>query len=382
MGAVLKPADEEELAEAIATGEGAFEIVGTGTKRQWGRPMGALPQIDMSGFSQVHLYEPEELVLESGAGTPLSRIEALLAEKGQQLAFEPADLSALLGSGHSGTIGGIASCNLSGPRRLKSGAARDHILGFRGVSGRGEAFKAGGRVVKNVTGYDLAKLMCGAFGTLAVLTSVTFKVMPAAEHEETLLLASRNVGQAVATMARAMGSPADMSGAAHLPGVGTLLRLEGIKPSVTYRRDALIKLLGGKAHVLGPKESRRRWREIRDVLPLAATSSAVWRLLVPPSAAAAVIERLQPLGDVTYYLDWAGGLIWLAVPPTGDAGATRIRAAIGEGHATLMRAPEAIRAEIEVFQPQAPALASLTQRVKNAFDPGRRLNPGRMFRGL
>lgn len=382
MAAVLKPASEGELAETIAAAESAFEIAGAGTKRQWGRPMAKLPLIDMSGFDSIHLYEPEELILEAGAGTQLPAIAALLAEKGQQLAFEPPDFSALLGGSHGGTIGGIASCNLSGPRRLKAGAARDHILGVRGVSGRGEVFKAGGRVVKNVTGYDVAKLMCGAHGTLAVLTSVVFKVMPAAEHEETLVLAGLDVAEAVAAMARAMASPAEVSGAAHVPGRGTFLRLEGIKPSVAYRREALIKLLGGKIEVFDPEGSRKLWQEIRDVRPLASAPAAIWRLLIAPTAAPALIKGLEPLGDFSFFLDWAGGLVWLAVPASGDAGAGPIRAALGEGHATLIRAPEAIRAAVDVFQPQPPALSALTRRVKESFDPARRLNPGRMFRGL
>ena len=382
MIAVVRPTSEEELAEAIAASEDPFEIVGTGTKRQLGRPMAALPRIDMSGFDQIHLYEPEELVIEVGAGMTLATISALLAERGQQLAFEPPDFSSLLGGDHAGTIGGLASCNLSGPRRLKAGAARDHILGVRGVSGRGEAFKAGGRVVKNVTGYDLAKLMCGAHGTLAALTTVTFKVIPVAEHEETLVLLGLDVAGAVAAMARAMASPADVSGAAHLPGRGTFLRLDGIAPSVAYRREALIRLLAGGAEVLGPEESWNLWQEIRDVRPLASSPSAIWRLLVAPTSAPTLIKRLEPLGDIAFVLDWAGGLIWLAVPASGDAGAGSIRSALGEGHATLVRAPEAIRAEVEVFQPQPPALASLTRRVKDSFDPARRLNPGRMFRGL
>jgi glycolate oxidase FAD binding subunit len=380
---VLKPASEAELAEMVIGTDTPFEIVGSGSKRGLGRPVQAAQTLDMSGFSELSVYEPEELILEAGAAARLSDIEAIIDAHGQQLAFEPPDFSMLLGSNHSGTLGGVISCNLSGPRRIKSGAARDHILGIRGVSGRGEIFKAGARVVKNVTGYDLPKLMTGAHGTLAALTSITLKVLPKPETEETLALEGLDDMQAVVTMSLAMQSSCEVSGAAHVPGEATYLRLEGIAASVAYRRDALARLLARPVHVLAARSSAGKWKALRDVLPLAGgTGRCVWRLSLTPSEAPGVIATLKSGLDLRYYFDWAGGLVWLDVPSTEDAAAGAIRAAMGTGHAMLFRAPEAVRAAADVFQPQPAALAALSARVKAAFDPNQLFNPGRMYRGV
>lgn len=367
-----------------------LELIGTGTKRGLGRPMQTAATLDLSGFSEITLYEPEELVITAGAGTKLDDIRKLVSDKGQEFAFEPPDLSRLLGTDHAGTLGGMLACNLSGPRRLKAGAARDHILGIAGVSGRGEAFKAGGRVVKNVTGYDVPKLMASSFGTLAALTSVTFKVLPRAESEETLVIEGLSDDDAVATMSLAMQSSCEVSGAAHLPkalGYGTaktLLRLEGIPPSIAYRRDKLTGILGdkGSIHRLESAESRTQWVAIRDVHLFADNQDrCVWRLSVPPAEGAKVTSALAPELDARWFYDWAGGLIWIDVPASADASGAAIRAALRQGHATLIRATEAIRTAVPVLQPQAPALAALAQRVKTAFDPMGIFNPGRMQEG-
>jgi glycolate oxidase FAD binding subunit len=284
----------------------------------------------------------------------------------------------------------MLACNLSGPRRLKAGAARDHILGIAGVSGRGEAFKAGGRVVKNVTGYDLAKLMAGSFGTLAALTTVTFKTLPKAESEETLVIEGLSDADAIAAMSLAMQSSCEVSGAAHLPqavaggAAKTLLRLEGVPPSIASRRDKLIKILASSAplHQLDSIDSRARWISVRDVHPLAGKSDRiVWRLSVPPAEGARIITGLARQIDMRWFYDWAGGLIWLDVPATADASASLIRAALPQGHAMLMRAGEAVRNSVPVFQPQPTALSALARRVKTAFDPVGIFNPGRMQEG-
>lgn len=313
----------------------------------------------------------------------LAEVEKLIAGRGQQLAFEPPDFSELHGSPHSGTVGGLIACNLSGPRRIKAGAARDHILGVRGVSGRGEIFKAGARVVKNVTGYDLPKLMTGSYGTFAALTAITLKVLPKPETEETIVLTGLDDSEAVAAMSLAMQSSSEVSGAAFIPGEAVYLRLEGIAPSVAYRRDALAKLLGKAVQILAARSSAAKWRAIANCTPLADTRDRlVWRLSVTPSEAPAIIARLKQQLDIRYYFDWAGGLIWLDVPSTDDASASIIRGAVAQGHATLFRAPETIRAAAEVFQPQAEPLAALSARVKDSFDPRRLFNPGRMYRGV
>ena len=383
MGVELKPRTEAELASLIRDTEAPFAIVGTGTKRNLGRPVEATAMLSLARFTGIRLYEPEELILEAGAATPLAEIEAAIAAENQQLAFEPPDLSALLGSAHSGTVGGMLACNLSGPRRIKAGAARDHVLGITGVSGRGEAFKAGARVVKNVTGYDLPKLMAGSYGTLAALTTITLKVLPKPETEETLVIEGLSDADAVNAMSRAMQSSCEVSGAAHVPDRGTYLRLEGIAPSIAYRRDKLAQLLQGKTTVLSGAASRAQWKQIRDVAMFSgAKQRLVWRLSVAPSEAPGVVAKIKEQIDVRHFYDWAGGLIWLDVPPTEDASATVIRSAIGTGHAMLIRAPEDIRARVDVFQPQAPALAALSARVKESFDPKHLLNPGRMYRGV
>src|SRR5262249_33314264 len=226
----LKPRDSKEVEDAVqwALADGkALEIVGGGSKRAIGRPAQTDLTLDLSGLSGVTLYEPEELVLSAKAGTPIAEIETLVAAKGQQLAFEPMDYAAVLGGiAGRGTIGGVLAANLAGPRRIRAGGPRDHLLGFSAVSGRGESFKSGGRVVKNVTGYDLCKLIAGSWGTLAAMTEVTLKVLPAPETEETVLVRGLAPEKAVAAMTTAMGSACDLSRAAHLPA-GVAARLPG-----------------------------------------------------------------------------------------------------------------------------------------------------------
>jgi glycolate oxidase FAD binding subunit len=383
MSASLKPGSETELSEIMTEAEGPLEIIGTGTKRGLGRPVQAAATLDMSGFAGIISYEPEELILEAHAGTPLAEVEALIGAKGQQLAFEPPDWSALLGSPNAGTLGGLVACNLSGPRRIKAGAVRDHILGLRGVTGAGVVFKAGARVVKNVTGYDLPKLLTGSYGTLAALTSVILKVLPAPETEETVVLTGLADEDAVAAMSLAMQSRCEVSAAAFVPGEAAYLRLEGIAPSVAYRRDQLAKLLGRPVEILAAKSSAARWRAIRDgTLFTDRPSHPLWRLSVTPSEAPRITRALQDRLDIRCLYDWAGGLVWIEVPPAPDASAPLVRGVFSQGHATLLRAPDAVRAAVDVFQPQAAALGALTARVKDSFDPHHILNPGRMYRGI
>lgn len=411
MATVLKPADPEQLREAVAwaAGQGvALEVAGAGSKAGLGRPTGAEHRLDVGALAGIALYEPEELVMSAGAGTPVAEVEARLAEHGQQLAFEPSDLGPLLDSAPGrATIGGVFACNLSGPRRFKAGAARDHLLGLRAVSGRGEAFKAGGRVMKNVTGYDMCKLLAGAFGTLAVMTEVTFKVLPAPAETRTVLVPGLDDDAAVRAMTRALGSPFDVSGAAHLPGplaarlcaealaagcAVTAARIEGPEPSVAYRGGRLSELLGefGPVAHLDRDSSTALWREIRDVRPFVDDGgSQVWRLSVTPSAAAEVVREVSGVLDTRAYYDWGGGLIWLSIAGADAVEAARsaertVRGAVARagGHALLVRAPAAVRAAIPVFPPQPEALARLTARIKESFDPRRVLNPGRMYEGL
>ena len=369
----MKPQSETELAECVRHATTPFEVIGMGTKRSIGYAVKG-DILDMSSFNQILAYEPEELILDVGAGANLIDIETLLNKNNQYLAFEPPDYSKLLGTNHAGTIGGMVACNLSGSRRLKAGAMRDHILGLTAVSGRGEIFKAGARVVKNVTGYDVPKLMAGSYGTLAAFTSVILKVLPKPEVEETILISGLDDTQAVQAMSIAMQSSAEVSAAAYIPNQGTYLRLEGIQPSIDYRSDKLVKLLDCKIDIV-KSESNQVWKDIRDVSMFAEDHAKdIWRVSVAPSDAPLVIANLKI--EKRYFFDWAGGLIWLEVPQGTDG--ALIRNTFKSGHATLIRGTD--KSSQDIFQPQGSALAALSKRVKNSFDPKNIFNPGRMVR--
>ncbi|MDW6025163.1 glycolate oxidase subunit GlcE [Mesorhizobium sp. BAC0120] len=398
------PSTSAELLSAVewaAAEEQPFEILGRGSKRAIGRPVQAAHTLDLSRLTGVTLYEPEELVLSARAGTPLAEIEAMLADKNQELAFEPIDFGPLLGSEHgregkTGTIGGVLAANLSGPRRIKAGAARDHILGVHAVSGRGEAFKSGGRVVKNVTGYDLSKGLAGSWGTLAVVSDLTFKVLPAAETETTVAVRGLTDEDAVRAMALAMGSSAEVSGAAHLPymiaarlagGVlgneaATLLRVEGFGPSVMARVAHLRQLLGaaGPIEEIDREVSRAIWRDLRDAIPFAdGTNTSVWRVSMQPSEGHKMVYALRMEAACEAFYDWQGGLVWLKMDADAEADTVRRLVRVhGGGHALLVRAAPDVRAALPVFEPQPPALAALSARLKEQFDPKGILNPGRM----
>jgi glycolate oxidase FAD binding subunit len=401
----LKPRDAKDVENAVqwALAESkALEVVGRGSKRALGRPSQTDLTLDLSGLSGVTLYEPEELVLSAKAGTPISAVEALVASKNQQLEFEPMDYGPLLGQPDgAGSLGGALATNLAGPRRIKSGAARDHFLGFTAVSGRGETFKSGGRVVKNVTGYDLCKVLAGSYGTLAAMTDVTIKTLPRAETEETVLVLGLSDVNAIKAMSAAMASSCDVSGAAHLPAhiafrfgglestqATTALRLEGVAPSVKHRKEALAGLLKsyGSVTSIGVERSKLLWSSIRDVRPFAANGPSgqrpVWRVSTVPSKGAELATLIPPSAQMFY--DWAGGLIWIAPLPGLDVASDEIRAAVRAtgGHATLIRADASVRAASDVFEPQDGALAAVTKRVKESFDPKGVLNPGRMWAGV
>jgi glycolate oxidase FAD binding subunit len=398
--------DVEEVVRSAIAGEQPLEIIGHGTKRQIGHPMATNAVLDLSALNAVSAYEPNELIITVQAGAPLGDVQSLIDSKNQLFAFEPMDTSVLLGASGNGTIGGMIGAGLAGPRRIRAGGARDHLLGAHAVSGFGDSFKTGGRVVKNVTGYDLCKLLAGSWGTLAVMTEVTLKVMPKPESERTLLLSGLDDVTANRAMTVALGSPYDVSGAAHLPGqvfgsasgalarlgatgrAVTLLRLEGIAASVADRAGSLGKALAafGAVEMLQGDASAAVWADIRDVEPFAAGGARglwpVWRIVCPPASGGALGQLLVhgSQGDAIY--DWGGGLIWLAVPQRPDAAAGPIRQQVeaAGGHAMLIRASEEIRRNIEVFHPQAAGVAALGQRVRHSFDPRIILNRGRMAR--
>ncbi|MFV0369612.1 MAG: FAD-binding protein [Hyphomicrobiaceae bacterium] len=402
----LRPVTDWELASMVASNVSRnkpLEVVGNASKTNAGRPMQASSTITTRGLRTIKMYEPTELVMSAEAGTPLTVVEAELASRGQMLAFEPIDLGPVTrGPAGQQTIGGVFATNLSGPRRVVSGAARDHLIGIKGVNGRGEVFKSGGRVMKNVTGYDLARGLAGSWGTLGILTEVTFKVLPWPEAAVTLIYPGLPDDLAVELLCAAMGTPFEVSGAVHLtaaladrlstrpPDVSgvplTALRIENFVASVAYRKDALASALKvyGAPLELSYEDSLRFWGDLRNLSVLSGKDSALWRISTSPKNGAALVAAIKKHMSAEAYYDWSGGLIWLEVPATADAGASDIRRAVAiyGGHATLIRAEPAIRSAVEVFQPLSPVLERITRNLKAAFDPQGILNPGRMYAGI
>jgi glycolate oxidase FAD binding subunit len=404
---IHRPGDEKQIAEivAAAAAEGRpLEIVAGGSKRAFGRVVKAEQVLDVSRLSGIVAYEPAELVLTARPATPLSAIQAELEAAGQMLAFEPPAWRDLMRTHAEPTLGGTLVCNLSGSRRVRSGAARDYFLGFSAVNGRGEIFKAGGKVVKNVTGFDLSKLLAGSFGTLSVLTEITLKVMPRPETECTVLLSALADEVALSILSKSLNTPHEVSAVAHLPapaarrcsipavaagsGSATAIRLEGPKPSVAFRAEAIEALFGCGVRLEGPA-STAFWREVGEVRALLPkTAEVLWRLCPPPSNAHAVVEAIaakSPSAEAFY--DWGGGLVWLSLDAEAagpDVGAGLVRNTMRPfgGHSTLILAPEGMRQTVEVFEPVSEPLRQLTARVKKSFDPFGVLNPGRIREGL
>lgn len=397
----LVPASEEEAAAIIRAHaqEGrALAISGGDTRSGFGNAVEAEARLRSIALSGIVAYNPGEMVMTARAGTPIAEVEAALAENGQMMAFEPMDHRALMGTSGEPTIGGVFAANVSGPRRFVAGAARDSLLGIRFVNGKGEIVKAGGRVMKNVTGLDLVKLLSGSHGTLGFLTEVTFRVPPRPKAEETVVISGLNDAEAANAMAAAMALPMEVSGAAHLPltvtwkflggelpeGEATVLRIEGLPGSVDARADKLLSAMApcGHAARLGQTASRQLWREIRDVAPYAdQTQRPVWRVSVAPDIGHQLVAALRLEAGVDAFYDWQGGLVWMRMEADPEADLLRrFVKALGGGHTTLIRAPAGARAAISAFHPEEEAVALLSRRVKESFDPAGILNPGKMAR--
>lgn len=403
MPELIEPKDEGDLAAAVAEANETrtpLEITGSGTKRGVGRPLRTAAGLSTQKIRGITLYEPSELVITARAGTKVAELERTLAKNNQQLAFEPVDLGPLMGEPEGqGTIGAVFAANLSGPRRIQTGAARDHFIGMRAVNGRGEVFRSGGRVMKNVTGYDLCRGLAGSWGTLAVMSEVTMKVLPAPESSCTLLYTGLTDDVAVEAMCAAMGTPFDVSGTVHLhrdlarrvldketlrrPATVTALRLENFKHSLDYRSNRLTEALEafGKPVILDDTASRNFWGLMRSLAFLSGSDDPVWRISTAPTNGARAVAALARRLECHAAYDWSGGLIWLQTSPSADAGAAEVRRVLAElgGHATLMRADPAVRASVDVFQPLSPAVVDLTRKLKQSFDPSGILNPGRMY---
>ena len=389
-----------EAAEAIqqATAGGhRLELRGAGTKRHLGRIASYDQVLDAGGMSGIIDYQPEELVLTLRAGTPMNVVEEALAGARQMLAFEPPSMTRILGeaqAGVRGTIGGLIATNISGPRRVTAGAARDYLLGFEAVSGRGEPFKSGGKVMKNVTGYDLSKLMCGSFGTLGVMDEITVKTLPAPETSCSLVVGADDFSGAVALIARIFASPHEPGASAILPaaiaaeeGVGgaspftAVIRLEGIEASVKDRLGHLQDLTGGDA--LAEAASVALWQRIRDVQPLAEKPLDIWKVSCAPADAAKLLDSLDPRLNIRMIADWAGGLLWIASSKAQLGPAIRKAVErLESGFAMLVRDVGVTREKIEPLQPLAGGMYELHKRVKSSFDPRGVLNYERMHQGI
>ncbi len=399
MSVALAPVHESGVVEAVLAACATKEpllVQGRGTKAGMLRPVQAARGLSTRNLTEISLYAPQELIIAAGAGVTIPDLEAKLAEGGQGLIAEPPDLSALLGTEGAQTLGGVVATNLSGPRRVAWGAMRDHVMGVRAVNGAGEVIRSGGRVLKNVTGLDLCKLLTGSYGTLAVITEVTLKVLPRAELTGSLLLPGLDAVRGVAALSAALGSPYGVSGAAWLPGDAAervpelagrgavaLVRIEDFARSVEYRLGRLTESLKpfGAAVLLDDAASRAAWRAVRDAVPLRAEpGDAVWRVSVRPSSGPATLAALDAAG-ARGFLDWGGGLVWAAGPPALHERVTAVACA-GQGTWAVLRAPEPMRAAVHVVPPEAPALARITRRVKTAMDPAGILNPGRLYAGV
>jgi glycolate oxidase FAD binding subunit len=402
-----RPTNESELQstiQALARERIPTEIMGAGSKRGIGRPSQVHAAISLTGLNGISLYEPTELVMSAWAGTSLAKIESTLADRGQMLAFEPMELGPATG-GASGlqTIGAVFATNISGARRISSGAARDHLLGVRAVNGRGEVFKSGGRVLKNVTGYDVARALTGSWGTLAVLSEVTFKVLPRSRQTETLVFVGLSDEIAAELACFAMGTPFEVNGTAHLTAgltsrlelrslareaaPVTAIRIENFPTSIAYRTERLAEALKiyGQPVKLGHDASIVFWSELRRLSVLSPMTGEVatqlWRISTAPRLASKVVGAIKRNMAAEAYYDASGGIIWIEVAASADAGAADIRRILSShgGHATLMRAEPDVRASVEVFQPMTAVVERLSQGIKDSFDPARILNPGRMY---
>lgn len=406
MNDIMRPATEWELKSMMAAlAERAIpvEVLGAGSKRGIGRPVIAPVALTTGAMRGISLYEPAELVMSARAGTPLTQIETELASRGQMLPFEPIDIGAVLGVGAGlQTIGAVFATNLSGSRRIAAGAARDHLIGLRGVNGRAEIFKSGGRVMKNVTGYDVARGLSGSWGTLAVISEVTFKVLPLPDDVVTLIYPDLTEDLAVELMSYALMQPYEVSGTVHLaPALAsrlghkvlgkearalTAIRIENFTRSVAYRKEKLKDVLKafGTPLELELENSLAFWGEVRRLSFFPANGTHLWRISTTPSKAAALVAAVRRHMRVEAFYDWSGGLVWLETPASADAASADIRRAVAThgGHATLIRADETVRQAVDVFQPLGPAIDRITRGIKHAFDPMRLLNPGRMYATL
>ena len=386
------------------------EIIGSGSKRKIGKPINCAKTINFSQLSGIVEYFPEELYIKVKAGTSIKIIEEKLKKNKQQLAFEPIDFGYLFdGKSNYGTAAGHVACNFSGPRRFKVGSVRDHVLGFRGVNGRGEVIKSGGTVVKNVTGYDLSKLMCGSYGTLLALTEITFKVLPTMDESSTLAIHNAKLEKAMNYLNDAINSSTDISGATHLPtepkckscrmnieetfklndlkneGSITAIRLEGSKKSVNERIKNLqdeLKIIDNNISILESYQSQLFWNKVKNLEFFSSTKNNIVRVVLPPSQTVKFLYQLSSL-KFKYFLDWGGSLIWMEVCDLSEEmfDSIRKKAVKAGGYMTMIKFSDFLPYVEEVFTINRNKF-NISQNIKKSFDPKRILNPGKMYTGI
>ena len=401
---IYKPNNEKDLQEIIKycfKNNLPIEIIGKGTKSLIGKKLQCAKTLDMSNISGIIDYKPEELYITVKAGTPIKTIQDELKKNNQHLAFEPVNFSELFKKdSNEGTIGGTLSCNFSGSRRFKVGSARDHILGFKGYNGTGEKIKSGGTVVKNVTGYDLSKLITGSFGTLLVLSEITLKVLPLQTDTKTIVVSGLSLEHALGILGSAISSSNDPSGAVFYPdslrnnfvfndlthpGSITAIRVEGSKTSTEQRINNLIQdlsLLDKNVTVIDSIQSEIFWEDTRSIKVFSKNQKNILRAVVPPSETINLINRLKSFHP-TYFIDWGGSLIWIELDYLSNQKIDQIRKRIlvADGYLTVIKSPENIKSSSELFTID-PIKFKISQNIKKSFDPKRIFNPGKMYTGI
>ncbi len=401
---ILKPSNENDLQEIIKycyKKDLPIEIVGTGTKNQIGKKLQCAKILDMSNISGILEYKPEELYITVKAGTPIKTVQDELRKNNQHLAFEPINFSQLFKKdSNEGTIGGTLSCNFSGSRRFKVGSARDHILGFKGYNGKGEKIKSGGTVVKNVTGYDLSKLVTGSFGTLLILSEITLKVLPLQTDTKTIIVSGLALEHSMGVMGSAMDSSNDPSGAVFYPsnfrnnfvfndlthpGSITAIRVEGTKTSTEERINNLIEdlsLIDKNITVLDNTQSEIFWEDTRNLKVFSKNQKSLLRAVIPASETINLINRLKTFHP-SYFIDWGGSLVWLELDYLSNQKIDQIRKRILDsgGYLTVIKSPENLKSSSEIFTID-PIKFKISQSLKKSFDPKRIFNPGKMYTGI
>ena len=400
----FKPSSREEIAEIIKNcykKSIPLEINGTKSKNKIGRNFQSEKTLDLSGYSGIIEYKPEELYIKVKAGTPLKEILEAIDKNNQQLAFEPIDFGFLFeGKSNGGTIGGVVACNFAGPRRFKVGSARDHVLGFQGINGKGEIIKSGGTVVKNVTGYDLCKLVSGSYGTLTVLTELSIKVLPKSESSKTLIINNPHLKKAMEYLGTALSSSTDPSGGVFYPerfennfvfndlthkGALTAIRIEGPTNSVDQRISRLVKelsLLENEYSVLDNFQTDLFWGKTRNLEVFSNLKNNLLRVIVPVSETLNVIQKLKKY-EINYFLDWGGNLIWLELETISLKILREIKEITQEhsGYFTIIKLEDDLKASADIFTID-PIKYKISEKIKKSFDPKRIFNPGKMYSGI